>query len=73
MTAPSVIFTVGEPFLFGSISMWRLFYTKPGELERTAETLERVMQLYNSLTAGHGSGAAELYRGEACCAQGPLR
>lgn len=70
MTAPSVIFTVGEPFLFGSISMWRLFYTKPGELERTAETLERVMQLYNSLTAGHGSGAAELYRGEVCCAQG---
>ena len=70
MTAPSVIFTVGEPFLFGSISMWRLFYTKPGELERTAETLERVMKLYNSLTAGHGSGAAELYRGEVCCAQG---
>lgn len=70
LTAPSVIFTVGEPFLFGSISMWRLFYTKPGELERTAETLERVMKLYNSLTAGHGSGAAELYRGEVCCAQG---
>lgn len=32
MTAPSVIFTVGEPFLFGSISMWRLFYTKPGRI-----------------------------------------
>ena len=28
------------------------------------------MKLYNSLTAGHGSGAAELYRGEVCCAQG---
>ena len=70
MTAPSVIFTEREPFLFGSISMWRLFYTKPGELERTAETLERVMQLYNSLTAGHGSGAAELYRGELACMQG---
>ena len=70
MTAPSVIFTEKEPFLFGSISMWRLFYTKPGELERTAEILERVMQLYNSLTAGHGSGAAELYRGEIACMQG---
>ena len=70
MTETSVIFTEREPFLFGSISMWRLFYTKPGELERTGEILERVMRLYNSLTAGHGSGAAELYHGEVCCMQG---
>lgn len=70
MTVPSAIFTEREPFLFGSISMWRLFYAKPGEMEKTAETLERVMGLYQSLTAGHGSGAAELYRGELCCMQG---
>ena len=36
----------------------------------TADTMDRVMALYNSMTCGHGSGAAELYRAEAYCVQG---
>lgn len=70
LTRPSVLFQRQEPFLFGSVSMWYLFYTKPGKMLATADTMDRVMVLYNSMTCGHGSGAAELYRAETYCVQG---
>ena len=70
LTRPSVLFQRQEPFFFGSVSMWYLFYTKPGKMLATADTMDRVMALYNSMTCGHGSGAAELYRAETYCVQG---
>lgn len=70
LTRPSVLFQRQEPFFFGCVSMWYLFYTKPGKMLATADTMDRVMALYNSMTCGHGSGAAELYRAETYCVQG---
>lgn len=70
LSGPSQVFTREEPFLFGSTSMWYLFYTTPGEMMRTADRLAETMAVYNRLTNGHGAGAAELYRGEALSVQG---
>ncbi len=70
MVSPSQVFISEEPFLFGCSSMWYMFYSKPGAMMETADKLAEVMKLYNSLTNGHGAGAAELYRGEAYSVQG---
>lgn len=70
MSAPSALFTKEEPFMFGSTSMWYLFYTRPGEMMATAEAFAKTMNIYNRLTEGHGAGAAELYLGEALSVQG---
>jgi len=70
MRGPSKVFVKEEPFLFGCASMWYLFYSKPGTMLETADKLDDVMQKYNSLTNGHGSGAAEIYRGECYSVQG---
>lgn len=73
MTAPSAVFTCREPFMFGSTSMWYLFYTTPGKMLETADRLEQAMTVYNRVTNGHGAGAAELYRGEAYSVQARFR
>ena len=70
MEHPSDIFVREEPFMFGCTSMWYLFYTKPGEMLEIADRFSEMIDCYNSLTNGHGSGAAELYRGEAYSVQG---
>ncbi len=70
MDSSSQIFVKEEPFLFGCTSMWYLFYSKAGEMLETADRLEKCMKVYNKLTNGHGSGAAQLYRGEAYSVQG---
>ena len=69
MTGDSQVFTYREPFMFGSTSMWYLFYRQPGEMMATAKKLAEVMEIYNGLTNGHGAGAAELYLGEALSVQ----
>ena len=70
LTQPSEIFVKEEPFLFGCTSMWYLFYAEPGKMMETADRLKEMMDCYNALTDGHGSGAAEMYRGEALSVQG---
>ncbi|MBR2735837.1 MAG: hypothetical protein IKD86_00845 [Firmicutes bacterium] len=70
MERPSAVFVKEEPYMFGCTSMWYLFYSKPGSMMKTADDYERVLELYNRLTDGHGAGAAELYRGEALSVQG---
>ena len=70
MTGPSQIFIPEEPFMFGCTSMWYLFYTKAGSMMETADTMDRVMKVYNRITRGHGAGAAEIYRGGALWVQG---
>ncbi len=70
MTPPSKIFVKEEPFLFGCASMWYLFYSEPGKMLETADKFAAAMKIYNSLTNGHGAGAAEIYRGEAYSVQG---
>lgn len=67
---PSEIFVREEPFMFGCTSMWYLFFSEPGTMIETADRFADMMQCYNRLTNGHGSGAAELYRGEAYSVQG---
>ena len=70
VTAPSEIFTPREPFLFGTTSMWYLFYRTPGRMMETAEELRDMMEVYDRLTGHHGAGASELYLGEALSVQG---
>lgn len=70
MDGPSAVFVKEEPYMFGCTSMWYLFYSKPGAMMETADVYERVLNIYNRLTDGHGAGAAELYRGEALSVQG---
>ncbi|WP_130869319.1 helix-turn-helix transcriptional regulator [Intestinimonas massiliensis (ex Afouda et al. 2020)] len=70
MTAPSRIFTKREPFLFGTPSMWYLFYRTPGKMMETAEELTDMLEVYDRLTDHHGAGACELYLGEALSVQG---
>lgn len=70
MERPSDIFVREEPFLFGCTSMWYLFYTEPGKMMELADRFADMMKCYNRLTNGHGSGAAEIYRGEALSVQG---
>lgn len=70
MTEPSRIFTPREPYMFGTPSMWYLFYRKPGWMMETAEELRDMLEVYNRLTNHHGAGAYELYLGEALSVQG---
>ncbi len=67
---PSEVFVKEEPFMFGCTSMWYLFYAEPGKMLETADSFDEMMKLYNSLTDGHGAGAAEIYRGECYSVQG---
>ena len=70
MERPSEIFVKEEPFMFGCTSMWYLFYTEQGEMMEIADRFSEMMIRYNHLTNDHGSGAAELYLGEALSVQG---
>lgn len=70
MTAPSQLFNEREPYIFGTTSMWYLFYRTPGKMMETAEELWDMLEVYNSLTGNHGAGAYELYMGEALSVQG---
>lgn len=70
MSQPSRIFTKEEPFLFGTTSMWYLFYRTPGKMLETAEELRDMLEVYDRLTNHHGAGAYELYLGEALSVQG---
>lgn len=66
----SQLFVPREPFLFGTTSMWYLFYRTPGKMLETADDLRDMLEVYNRLTGGHGAGACELYLGEAYSVQG---
>ena len=70
MTTPSALFDRREPYLFGTTSMWYLFYRTPGKMMETAEELRDMLEVYNPLTGHHGAGAYELYLGEALSVQG---
>ena len=70
MTAPSEIFTPKEPYMFGTTSMWYLFYRTPGKMMETAEELQDMLEVYDCVTNHHGAGAYELYLGEALSVQG---
>lgn len=70
MTAPSRLFVREEPFMFGSTSMWYLFYSEAGSMMKTADSLSEIMKIYNDLTGGHGAGVPELYLGEALSVRG---
>ena len=70
MTAPSEIFNQREPYMFGTTSMWYLFYRTPGKMMETAEELRDMLEVYNPLTDNHGAGDYELYMGEALSVQG---
>lgn len=70
MTEPSRIFIPKEPYMFGTTSMWYLFYRTPGKMLETADALRDMLEVYNRLTGGHGAGACELYLGEAYSVQG---
>ena len=62
---PSAIFNYKEPFMFGTTSMWYLFYRRPGDMLKTADDFKAMLEIYNSLTNNHGAGAYEMYMGEA--------
>lgn len=70
MSEPSRLFNRREPYLFGTTSMWYLFYRTPGKMMETAEALRDMLEVYNPLTGNHGAGAYELYLGEALSVQG---
>ena len=70
MSEPSRLFNRREPYLFGTTSMWYLFYRTPGKMMETAEELRDMLEVYNPLTGNHGAGAYELYLGEALSVQG---
>lgn len=70
MTAPSELFNRREPYMFGTTSMWYLFYRTPGKMMETADQLRDMLEVYNPLTGNHGAGAYELYLGEALSVQG---
>lgn len=70
MTAPSRIFIPKEPYMFGTTSMWYLFYRTPGKMMETAEELRDMLEVYDRLTNHHAAGAYELYLGEALSVQG---
>ena len=65
----SLIFNYKEPFMFGTTSMWYLFYRDVGKMLKTAEDLKDMLEVYNSLTNNHGAGAYEMYMGEALSVQ----
>ena len=70
MSAPSELFNRREPYMFGTTSMWYLFYRTPGRMMETAEELRDMLEVYDPLTGDHGAGAYELYMGEALSVQG---
>ena len=70
MSAPSRIFTPEEPYMFGTTSMWYLFYRTPGKMMETAVALRDMLEVYDRVTNHHSAGAYELYLGEALSVQG---
>ena len=70
MSDPSQIFTPKEPYMFGTTSMWYLFYREPGRMMETAEELRDMLSVYDRVTNHHSAGAYELYLGEALSVQG---
>ena len=72
MTGPSRVVDKRDPFMFGSTSMWYLFYSRPGEMMQQAAELREMMTVYNRLTENHGAGAYELYLGEPLSVQGMI-
>ena len=70
MSATSELFNRREPYMFGTTSMWYLFYRTPGRMMETAEELRDMLEVYDPLTGDHGAGAYEIYMGEALSVQG---
>jgi len=64
LKGPSKVLDPAEPFMFGCLSMWYLFYLRPGEGDRVGEQLEEAMKWYNAIAQGRGAGADVLYRAE---------
>lgn len=56
MSAPSQLFNRREPYMFGTTSMWYLFYRTPGKMMETADELRDMLEVYNPLTGNHGAG-----------------
>lgn len=50
MSAPSELFNRREPYMFGTTSMWYLFYRTPGRMMETAEELRDMLEVYDPLT-----------------------
>ena len=70
MQGESLVIDKRDPFMFGTTSMWYLFYSTPGQMMEEAENLREMLLVYNRLTNDHGAGAYELYMGEALSVQG---
>jgi LuxR family maltose regulon positive regulatory protein len=70
MRTRSAIFVREEPYMFGTTSMWYLFYRTPGRMMETAEELRDMLEVYDRLTNHHSAGAYELYLGESLSVQG---
>ena len=70
LQGPSELFSRRDPYIFGTTSMWYLFYRTPGKMMETAEELRDMLEVYDRLTDHHGAGVYELYLGEALSVQG---
>lgn len=64
LQGPAQCIAPEEPLLFGSPSMWYLFYKEPGKGDEIAAQLEAWQLDYQRLTGGRGAGASLLYQGE---------
>ncbi len=69
MSRFSEVFVPGEPFMFGSTSMWNLYYREPGRMMETVFELQDMLDIYNTLTDDHGAGGYELYFSEVLSVQ----
>lgn len=70
MQGKSKVIDRRDPFMFGTTSMWYLFYSTPGEMMEEGEKLREMLLVYNRITKNHGAGAYELYMGEALSVRG---
>lgn len=64
LQGPSRAIAAEEPFLFGSPSMWYMFYATPGEGDLVATHLENWLLDYQRICTNRGMGGAMLYRAE---------
>ncbi|HWQ29840.1 MAG TPA: LuxR C-terminal-related transcriptional regulator [Negativicutes bacterium] len=61
------------PWCFGNYSPFTELHTRPGQADHEADMLEQYINIYSSITNGHGCGGDALFRSELAYHRGDLQ
>lgn len=73
LTRPSQVITAGEPFFFGTLSVFSMVHVEPGKADEESVLLDRFVSLYGRCTGGQGAGADVQYKASLAYYRGNVR